>query len=148
MGIGLSGRRALQYRRKRRCEYTNAAVPDARCIVASYRHKITPISRAFPTLAAGSWYTDHMDNSPPPSANSLPYFAIIGTSALLCFAWLLTGSLMLTLIIIVLVLLHLARHFPDAEQIVSADPILLWLRRFSPLIVIAIAGIILAVRYL
>jgi hypothetical protein len=89
-----------------------------------------------------------MEQHQPPSANSLPYFAIIGTSALLCFAWLLTGSLVLTLIIIVLGLLHLARYFPDAEQIVSADPILLWLRRFSPLIVIGIAGVILLARYL
>jgi hypothetical protein len=89
-----------------------------------------------------------MEQPQPPSANILPYFAIIGTSALLCFAWLLTGSLVLTLIIIVLGLLHLARYFPDAEQIVSADPILLWLRRFSPLIVIGIAGVILFVRYL
>ncbi len=89
-----------------------------------------------------------MDKPPSPSANSLPYFAIIGTSALLCFAWLLTGSLMLTLIIIVLGLLHLARYFPDAEQIVSADPILLWLRRFSLLIVFVIASVILVVRSL
>lgn len=89
-----------------------------------------------------------MEDTPPPAGNSLPYFAIIGTSALLCFAWLLTGSLVLTLIIIVLGLLHLARHFPDAEQIVRADPVLLWLRRLSPVIVIVIAAIILAVRYL
>jgi hypothetical protein len=89
-----------------------------------------------------------MDNSEQPSGNVLPYFAIIGTTALLCFAWLLTGSLVLTLIIIVLGLLQLARYFPDAEQIISADPILLWIRRYSPLIVLAIAGLALAIRYL
>ena len=74
--------------------------------------------------------------------------AIIGMSALLCLAWLLTGSLMLTLVIIALGLLHLARHFPDAEAFVAADPVLRWLRRAAPLIIIGIATLILAVRYL
>lgn len=93
-----------------------------------------------------------MGDKPPdqksPTGNPLPYWAIIGTSLLLCFAWLLTGSLMLTLIIIALGMLHLARHFPEAEAFVSADPILLALRRFSPLIILAITSIALAVRYL
>lgn len=83
-----------------------------------------------------------------PEGNSDAYMAIIGMSALLCFAWLLTGSLMLTLFIIALGLLHLARHFPEAEAFVAADPVLTWLRRASPLIVIGIATLVLAVRYL
>lgn len=91
-----------------------------------------------------------MGDKPPdqksPTGNPLPYWAIIGTSLLLCFAWLLTGSLMLTLVIIILGMLHLARYFPEAEAFVSADPLLVWLRRFSPLIVLAIFALVLAVR--
>ncbi len=93
-----------------------------------------------------------MDEEPkqPESAlgNPMAYLAIIGTSALLCFAWLLTGSLMLTLIIIALGMLHLARHFPEAEAFVANDPLLIWLRRFSPLIILCIATAVLAARYL
>lgn len=83
-----------------------------------------------------------------PLGEPLAYWAIIGTTALLCFAWLLTGSLMLTLMIIALGMLHLARHFPEAEAFVAADPLLLWLRRFSPIIIVAIASLVLAVRFL
>lgn len=82
-----------------------------------------------------------------PSGNPLAYWAIIGTSALLCFAWVLTGSLILTLVIIALGMLHLARHFPEAEAFVTNDPILLWLRRFSPLIICLIAALVLVTRY-
>lgn len=90
-----------------------------------------------------------MDKQPGnPTGNSYAYWAIIGMSALLCFAWLLTGSLMLTLVIIALGLLHLARHFPEAEAFVASDPVLLWLRRASPAIILGIATLILAVRYL
>lgn len=84
----------------------------------------------------------------PPENNALAYWAIIGTTTLLCFAWLLTGSLMLTLAIIVLGLLHLARHFPEAEAFVAADPLLVWLRRLSPLIILCIATLVLATRHL
>lgn len=91
---------------------------------------------------------DQPNEEQPPTSNHLAYWAIIGTTTLLCFAWLLTGSLMLTLVIIVLGLLHLARHFPEAEAFVSSDPILVWLRRFSPLIIICIATLLLATRYL
>jgi CBS domain containing-hemolysin-like protein len=91
-----------------------------------------------------------MDNEPKrpksPTGEPLAYWAIIGTSVLLCFAWLLTGSLMLTLIIIALGMLHLARHFPEAEAFVASDPILLWLRRFSPLIIVCIATLVLVIR--
>jgi hypothetical protein len=82
-----------------------------------------------------------------PSGDPMAYLAIIGTTALLCFAWLLTGSLMLTLIIIALGMLHLARHFPAAEAFVASDPILVWLRRFSPLIILCIATLVLGLRY-
>jgi hypothetical protein len=91
-----------------------------------------------------------MDNEPKrpksPTGEPRAYWAIIGTSVLLCFAWLLTGSLMLTLIIIALGMLHLARHFPEAEAFVASDPILLWLRRFSPLIIVCIATLVLVIR--
>jgi len=92
--------------------------------------------------------TDEPQSNKPPEGNALAYWAIIGTTMLLCFAWLLTGSLMLTLAIIGLGLLHLARHFPEAEQFVQADPVLVWLRRMSPLIIIGIATLVLATRYL
>lgn len=83
-----------------------------------------------------------------PEGNGYAYGAIIGMSALLCFAWLLTGSLVLTMMIIALGVLHLARHFPEAEAFVSSDPLLLWLRRASPAIIIGIAAVAMAVRYL
>jgi hypothetical protein len=83
-----------------------------------------------------------------PTGEPLAYWAIIGTTALLCFAWLMTGSLMLTLIIISLGMLHLARYFPEAEAFVASDPLLLWLRRFSPAIIVVIASALVAVRYL
>jgi hypothetical protein len=94
---------------------------------------------------------DESGNKEPPkspSGDPLAYMAIIGTTVLLCFAWLLTGSLMLTLIIIALGMLHLARHFPAAEAFVAGDPVLVWLRRFSPLIIICIASLVLGLRYL
>ncbi|MFV9506177.1 MAG: hypothetical protein AB4911_16620 [Oscillochloridaceae bacterium umkhey_bin13] len=81
-----------------------------------------------------------------PEGERYAYFGIIGMTALLCFAWLLTGSLALTLIIIVLGLLHLAPYFPNAETIVAEDPLLLWLRRLSPLIVIIITLLAVALR--
>jgi hypothetical protein len=83
-----------------------------------------------------------------PTGDPLAYWAIIGTTVLLCFAWLLTSSLMLTLIIIALGMLHLARHFPEAEAFVAADPILLWLRRYSMLIILVIFAFVLAASYL
>ncbi|MEF3273561.1 MAG: hypothetical protein K6356_04050 [Chloroflexus sp.] len=92
-------------------------------------------------------------HEPPPSngpdmSNQLTYWSIVGISALLCFAWLLTGSLMLTLIIIVLGLLHLAQFFPAAEAIVRADPILLGLRRFSLALVLIITVIAVTIRFI
>lgn len=83
----------------------------------------------------------------PDMGNQLTYWSIVGITALLCFAWLLTGSLVLTLIIIVLGLLHLAQFFPDAEALIRADPILLALRRFSLPLVLVITVIALVMRY-
>lgn len=85
---------------------------------------------------------------PPPTSNPAVYLGIIGMSALLCFAWILTGSVILTLMIIVLGGLHLAQHFPEAEQFISHDPSLLILRRFSAVIVVAIFSLLLAAHYL
>ncbi|OAN47248.1 hypothetical protein A6A03_00440 [Chloroflexus islandicus] len=83
----------------------------------------------------------------PDMGNQLTYWSIVGITALLCFAWLLTGSLVLTLIIIVLGLLHLAQFFPDAEALIRADPILLALRRFSLPLVLVLTVIALVMRY-
>ncbi|WP_322489688.1 hypothetical protein [Chloroflexus sp.] len=83
----------------------------------------------------------------PDMGNQLTYWSIVGITALLCFAWLLTGSLVLTLIIIVLGLLHLAQFFPDAEALIRTDPILLALRRFSLLLVLVITVIAIVIRY-
>jgi hypothetical protein len=44
--------------------------------------------------------------------------------------------------------LHLAQYFPSAEAIISEDPVLLWLRRVSPLIILSIFGIVLAGNWL
>lgn len=86
--------------------------------------------------------------SPPPNGNPAVYMGIVGMSALLCFAWLLTGSAILTLMIIVLGSLHLAQYFPEAEQFVSRDPTLLVLRRFSALIVIVIFSLVMVASYI
>jgi hypothetical protein len=80
----------------------------------------------------------------PAPDNPQIYVAIIGISALLCFALLLTASFWLTMAVMVLGFLHLARHFPQIEAVIVEDPILLWLRRVSPLIIIGIFGIVLA----
>lgn len=82
----------------------------------------------------------------PPEGNPAAYLGIVGISALLCFAWLLTGSIVLSLLIIALGLLHLARHFPEAEQFVAADPLLLWLRRMAPVIILGIVTLVVAAR--
>lgn len=84
----------------------------------------------------------------PDMGNHLTYWSIIGITLLLCFAWLLTGSLVLTSLIILLGLLHLAQFFPSAEAIVCADPILPAIRRFSLLLVIVITAIALIIRYI
>lgn len=80
----------------------------------------------------------------PTPDNPYIYAAIIGISALLCFALVLTGSFWLTLVVLVLGFLHLAQHFPAVESVIVEDPILVWLRRVSPLIIIGIFGIVLA----
>lgn len=80
----------------------------------------------------------------PTPDNPYIYVAIVGISALLCFSLVLTGSFWLTLVVLVLGFLHLARHFPQVEAVIVEDPLLLWLRRVSPLIIIGIFGIVLA----
>lgn len=83
-----------------------------------------------------------MGQQPSPGDANRTYLSIIGTTLLLCFAWLLTGSLVLTLMIIALGMLHLARYFPEAEAFISHDPLLVWLRRASPVIIIVITIIV------
>jgi hypothetical protein len=82
-----------------------------------------------------------------PQSETPTYWAIVGVSLLLCFAFMATGSLWLTLMIMVLGLLHLARHFPAAEAIIAADPILVWLRRLSPLIIVTLITAVAATRF-
>jgi uncharacterized membrane protein len=89
-----------------------------------------------------------MSQKQRPEADWTAYGAIIGVSIVLCAAWLITGSLWLTLIILILGLLHIAKDFPAAEAIVSQDPILVWLRKASPVIVIAIFGVTLLGNWL
>ena len=84
----------------------------------------------------------------PPKNDNHIYFAIAGISALLCFALLLTSSFWLTMAIMLLGGLHLARHFPDAEAFIAADPLLVGLRRISPLIILGIFGIVMAINWL
>lgn len=85
---------------------------------------------------------------PAPEGNPAIYMGIVGMSALLCFAWLLTGSAILTLMIIVLGGLHLAQYFPEADQFIRGDPALLMLRRFSALIVIVIFSLVMVASYI
>jgi hypothetical protein len=75
------------------------------------------------------------------------YLTIIGVSALLIFAFMLTGSFWLTTTVMVLGCLHIARHFPSANALVENDIALKWLRRFSPLIVVGIFLFMLATRF-
>jgi hypothetical protein len=84
----------------------------------------------------------------PSTDNARIYYAIVGVSALLCFALLLTSSFWLTMAIMALGSLHLARHFPEAEAFIASDPILVWLRRLSPLIILLIFAAVMAISWL
>ena len=84
----------------------------------------------------------------PPQDDRGTYLAIVGLSLLLCFALLLTGSFWLTLAIMMLGCLHAARYFPDAEAFITSDPLLIGLRRISPLILLGIVGIVLFTQWL
>jgi hypothetical protein len=84
----------------------------------------------------------------PSTDDAQIYYAIIGVSALLCFALLLTSSFWLTMAIMLLGGLHLAKHFPAAEAFIAADPVLIWLRRASPLIILGIFGAVMAIQWL
>lgn len=84
-----------------------------------------------------------MDEQPrePSTGQARTYWVISGISALLMFAWLMTGNFFLTLAVLILGGLHLAREFPAAEEVIATDPLLLWIRRLSPLIILLIFGI-------
>ncbi|MCS6840975.1 MAG: hypothetical protein NZ699_01995 [Roseiflexus sp.] len=78
-------------------------------------------------------------NSQGDEADEMPiYVSIVGLAALLCFAFMLTGSFWMTTVVLVLGCLHLARHFPAADEIVQNDIALRWLRRLTPLIIFGI----------
>jgi len=79
-----------------------------------------------------------------PKGDWTAYGTIISVSVLLCAAWLLTGSFWLTMAVMVLGMLHIAKDFPAFEEIIAEDPILLWLRKVSPLVIIGIFGFVLA----
>lgn len=84
----------------------------------------------------------------PDSGSARTYWVIAGVSALLMFAWMMTGNFFLTMAVLLLGGLHLAREFPHIEAYIAADPLLLWLRRLSPLIVLGIFGIVFVGRWL
>lgn len=78
-------------------------------------------------------------NSQDNDANEMPiYLSIVGLTALLCFAFMMTGSFWMTTVVLILGCLHLARHFPVADEIVQNDIALRWLRRMTPLIIFGI----------
>ena len=83
-----------------------------------------------------------------PKSDWAVYRTIIIVSIVLCAAWLITGSFWLTLAVMILELLHLAKEFPAAEAVIDQDPLLLWLRRASPLIIMGIFGFVLVNRFL
>jgi hypothetical protein len=84
----------------------------------------------------------------PPKDDRHIYATIIGLSALLCFALLLTGSFWLTVAIMAIGCLHAARYFPQVEEFITSDPLLVGLRRISPLIVLGIFGAVLLAQWL
>lgn len=93
------------------------------------------------TLTPMQVQVNRMDprNSQGDEADEMPiYVSIVGLAALLCFAFMLTGSFWMTTVVLVLGCLHLARHFPAADEIVQNDIALRWLRRLTPLIIFGI----------
>jgi hypothetical protein len=80
-----------------------------------------------------------------PEADWTAYGAIIVVSITLCLAWVITGSIWLTLSITLLGLVYIAGEFPGAREIVAADPLLNGVRRAAPLIAIAMFGLMLLV---
>lgn len=83
-----------------------------------------------------------------PKADWTAYRTIIIVAIVLCAAWLITGSFWLTMAVIILELLHLAKEFPAAEAVIAQDPLLLGLRRAAPLIILGIFGFVLVNRFL
>jgi hypothetical protein len=95
------------------------------------------------TLSGGAQLSDNS-----PEDRYAVYWTIVGVSILLPFAFLLTGSFWLTLVVMILGCLHIARHFPAAEQIIQNDIALRWLRRMSPLIIIGIFCFLVIARFI
>lgn len=85
------------------------------------------------------------DAMPSPSA---PFTAIVVMSLLLSAAWLLTGSLWLTVIIMLLGLLNMAPAFPDLEAAVRDDALLRGLQRWSLPLALLITALAAAARSL
>ncbi len=81
---------------------------------------------------------DPRDSQSNDSGAAPIYLSIIGLSALLCFAFMMTGSFWMTTVVLVLGCLHLAQYFPAADEIVQNDIALRWLRRLTPLIIFGI----------
>lgn len=81
-----------------------------------------------------------------PQEDWTAYGSIIVMSIVLCAAWLITGNVWLTLAVLVLELLRLARDFPAIDALVQQDPLLVWLRRAAPIIILVILGLGLALR--
>ena len=77
-----------------------------------------------------------------------PFVAIIVMTLLLSAAWLLTGSLWLTVIIMVLGLLNMAPAFPDVEAVVREDAVLSGLRRWSLALALLITALAALMRTL
>lgn len=65
------------------------------------------------------------------------------SSIVLCSVWLITESCWLTLVVMILKLLHLAKEVPAAEVVIVQSP-LLWLCRDSSLISMGIFSFVLA----
>jgi fucose permease len=84
----------------------------------------------------------------PPQNPLHVYIAIAGISALLCFAFVLTSSIWLTIAIVMLGIMQLGPFFPIVEEFIAADPLLLGVRRFSLLIIVLIFGIVWFGRWL
>lgn len=84
----------------------------------------------------------------PERESASVYWAIVGISALLCFALLLTSNFWFTVAIVALGCLHAARYFPEIEAFIVSDPLLVGLRRISPLIILGIFGVVVYTQWL
>jgi hypothetical protein len=87
----------------------------------------------------------HMSRKP--QADWTGYGAIILASITLCAAWLMSGSIWLTMAILMLGMLHIGKEFPAIEAVIAQDPLLVWLRRVSPLIVLGIFAMVMILHF-